>query len=666
VNNVVDGTGQTIPVSQNRYTTLKLLATHTNGSVALTLTVNYTDGTTQTISQSFSDWFTPQNYTGESEAIPMAYRDQSNGGRDSRTFYVYGYSFALSNPKTVASITLPSDSQFDIIAMDLVGVPAPTVSTAASANPSTVTGTTSNLSVLGADPSGDASPTYTWAATNTPGGAIAPTFSVNGTTAANSSTVTFHQAGAYTFTVTIKDPTSGLSSTSSVNVTVNQTLTKITITPAGPVALGDGQTQQFQALAIDQFNDNLLPQPTLTWTVASGVGSVSSSGLYQAPATSTGTATVQAAVGSISSQATVQVGLPAWLGSGSAATWNSSSKILTVTGAASIIADPGTDEPIIQANTSSGIITINPATGVDIHIGGLSLTNGAQATVTATSSSRLLIVGTTTAPTFTIDSTSQLNLTSNDMDIVNGSLSAITTQVARKYAYGAWSGPGGINSATASADSTHRTTLGVIQNNGSGTAIYKTGNLFDGFAPGASDILVKYTYYGDANLDGAVDGSDYTLVDNGFNKSGSLSGWYNGDFNYDGLIDGSDYTLIDNSFNTQTSPLAQMAGEVFVNATAAKTSRAVEADPSSQVLGVSRSSSKPTADEQYLFNSLSISVAPHADAVENSVGRSTSHFSVADVISHRLLNSSSKRSAPANGFEPSLFSDVIVATESGA
>jgi hypothetical protein len=69
-----------------------------------------------------------------------------------------------------------------------------------------------------------------------------------------------------------------------------------------------------------------------------------------------------------------------------------------------------------------------------------------------------------------------------------------------------------------------------------------------------TDVLVKYTYFGDANLDGMVNGSDYTLIDNGYNSG--LSGWRNGDFNYDGVIDGDDYMLIDNAFNTQGSPLA--------------------------------------------------------------------------------------------------------------
>jgi hypothetical protein len=71
-------------------------------------------------------------------------------------------------------------------------------------------------------------------------------------------------------------------------------------------------------------------------------------------------------------------------------------------------------------------------------------------------------------------------------------------------------------------------------------------------------VLVKYTYYGDANLDGIVNGADYQQIDNGFGMH--LTGWSNGDFNYDGVVDGSDYSLIDNTFNqinaTGAGPLA--------------------------------------------------------------------------------------------------------------
>jgi autotransporter-associated beta strand protein len=155
--------------------------------------------------------------------------------------------------------------------------------------------------------------------------------------------------------------------------------------------------------------------------------------------------------------------------------------------------------------------------------------------------------------------TGKIDLANNDMVVRGGAIATVTNQVGSGYANGTWQGTGGIVSTTAAADSTHLTALGVIQNstNGSptGTAIYTT---FDGESVGNTDVLVKYTYYGDADLDGKVDGSDYSRIDNGALLH--LSGWYNGDFNYDGVINGSDYTLIDNAYNTQGAQLsAQVA-----------------------------------------------------------------------------------------------------------
>ena len=80
---------------------------------------------------------------------------------------------------------------------------APTVATAAAAAPATVTGTTTALSVLGADDAGESNLTYTWATTGTPPAAV--TFSANGSNAAKNTTATFTKAGSYTFQVTITD-----------------------------------------------------------------------------------------------------------------------------------------------------------------------------------------------------------------------------------------------------------------------------------------------------------------------------------------------------------------------------------------------------------------------------------------------------------------------------
>jgi beta-glucanase (GH16 family) len=68
------------------------------------------------------------------------------------------------------------------------------------------------------------------------------------------------------------------------------------------------------------------------------------------------------------------------------------------------------------------------------------------------------------------------------------------------------------------------------------------------------DTLVKFTYLGDANMDGLVSGDDYAAID--FNVSvPGVSGWYNGDFNYDGIISGDDYSAIDFNIQAQGAPL---------------------------------------------------------------------------------------------------------------
>ena len=194
------------------------------------------------------------------------------------------------------SATLPVD-QFSYVA-------PPTVATAASATPSPVTGLTTSLSVLGADVSGESTLTYIWAATTLPSGATAPIYSVNGTNASKNTTATFSQPGAYTFTVTISDA-SGLTATSSVSVTVTPTFTTIGIAPAS-ASIYEDQSQQFTAVAYDQFGTALATQPTFTWAIVSGVGSVSASGLFSSP-TAAGPAVISATSGSVKGTSAVTV-----------------------------------------------------------------------------------------------------------------------------------------------------------------------------------------------------------------------------------------------------------------------------------------------------------------------------------------------------------------------
>jgi len=118
---VISGAGQTITLTQTQTSSLSLLATAVNGAqTSQTFLINYTDGSSDTFSRSLSDWYVFADYSGESIARSMAYRDTSSGGKDNRTFNLYGYTLATNDSKTIESITLPNDSDVKVLAIQFL------------------------------------------------------------------------------------------------------------------------------------------------------------------------------------------------------------------------------------------------------------------------------------------------------------------------------------------------------------------------------------------------------------------------------------------------------------------------------------------------------------------------------------------------------------------
>jgi autotransporter-associated beta strand protein len=132
--------------------------------------------------------------------------------------------------------------------------------------------------------------------------------------------------------------------------------------------------------------------------------------------------------------------------------------------------------------------------------------------------------------------------TGGDLDIANNHMiisyadgtqaatdATIRGYLVSGYAGGNWNGASGIISSTAAANS--------------GYAVgYADGA--DGVVTGLSSgqIELKYTRYGDANLDGVVSGIDFTILVGNLGKS--VNSWDQGDFNYDGVVSGTDFTAL--------------------------------------------------------------------------------------------------------------------------
>ncbi|MBE3070992.1 MAG: PEP-CTERM sorting domain-containing protein, partial [Planctomycetes bacterium] len=123
---------------------------------------------------------------------------------------------------------------------------------------------------------------------------------------------------------------------------------------------------------------------------------------------------------------------------------------------------------------------------------------------------------------------------------------------------GYWDGPG-IASSVAAADQDFLTAVGVLDNTDAKVGGKTT---FAGEAVDATSILVTYTWWGDANLDGVVDANDYDVIDKNylFPPVPDNMGWWTGDFTYDGVIDANDYDRIDKAYLFQTGPLAAADG----------------------------------------------------------------------------------------------------------
>jgi hypothetical protein len=133
-------------------------------------------------------------------------------------------------------------------------------------------------------------------------------------------------------------------------------LTTITVSPATATVL-DGAKQPFAAEAFDQFGTPLATQPAFAWSV-SGLGSITLTGVYTAPTSGTGSATVKAASGGVTGTAAVTVAAPldVWTGLGKTNNWSEAANW-----SLSVVPDPSMTA--MFNGTSGKAAVVDPAFG---------------------------------------------------------------------------------------------------------------------------------------------------------------------------------------------------------------------------------------------------------------------------------------------------------------
>ncbi len=152
--------------------------------------------------------------------------------------------------------------------------------------------------------------------------------------------------------------------------------------------------------------------------------------------------------------------------------------------------------------------------------------------------------GTSVVGSLSIANGASLDLSNNSMVVdYTGAVGTLVNTVRQHFQTGRIS--------SSSADAAHQ--LGYADNAALGLAT------FGGQSVDSTSILIKYTFGGDANLDGTVDVSDLGALATSWQSSGV---WVNGDFNYDGFVDVSDLGMLATNWQQSSGSLTAAMASV--------------------------------------------------------------------------------------------------------
>jgi hypothetical protein len=222
------------------------------------------------------------------------------------------------------------------------------------------------------------------------------------------------------------------------------------------------------------------------------------------------------------------------------------------TGAINLLAGGATQ--ISGKLTAYAAGTVN-FTGGTLSAGGIDLRGGGKMLLTAgrNKTVRTVTLAVDSAGGSRIDlSDNRLIATSASIGSWNGSAyTGVTGLIATGRAGGAWTGGGIVTRQSAAKSPSRLTTLGAATAGDLGVSSWY------GSSVASSDVLVLYTYAGDADLNGKINGDDYFRIDSHVGQAGG--GWSHGDFDYNGKINGDDYFIIDSNIAAQGPPIVALS-----------------------------------------------------------------------------------------------------------
>lgn len=199
-------------------------------------------------------------------------------------------------------------------------------------------------------------------------------------------------------------------------------------------------------------------------------------------------------------------------------------------------------------------LTLNKSGAGKLAISSLRTTNvnvnqGTVQIVTGRSSAKTSNVG-----SLVIAFGSTVDLGDNDMVLKATPIADVKNNLSNGYDSGLWTGIGMTSSvAAANTAATHKTALGYA------TASQLGVSTFSGQSVSGADVCVRYTYYGDANLDGKVNTSDFNQLAGSFGTTNK--DWVNGDFNYDGAVNSQDFNALSGNYG-MVQPASAALGSV--------------------------------------------------------------------------------------------------------